>query len=373
MAVYKRKKEIYYMDYAVIGLLAVVTLSILWSDDMTLAKDTYMRFLPTILVYFFVSRIADSEPKVQLIIWMYALSVAFIAVYSTISYYRGIYIIRMGIARAIGPGSSYSDPNSMAASLILGIPFIFNLIRSHKSIILRLGLLAMLGVCIWTVVLTGSRSGMVSTILVLMILAFQTRYKIAATIIAVIIVGGVALVMPEQYIGRFESIFEISEEDETGAGASALGRVEGLMAGIEMFMRRPLTGVGVGNFRIAHRAMGGPATDAHNLLGKLVGELGLLGLISFTFFIVATVKYLKYIKKKYKEQGWKPDFIYYTRNAIIATLIMLFVFGISGHNLYRYNWYISACYALILVNLTDKKISGKRTEADIADEHKSNQ
>jgi len=99
----------------------------------------------------------------------------------------------------------------------------------------------------------------------------------------------------------------------------------------------------------------------------------LLGLISFTFFIVATVKYLKYIKKKYKEQGWKPDFIYYTRNAIIATLIMLFVFGISGHNLYRYNWYISACYALILVNLTDKKISGKRTEADIADGHKSNQ
>jgi hypothetical protein len=102
--------------------------------------------------------------------------------------------------------------------------------------------------------------------------------------------------------------------------------------------------------------MGGPTTDAHNLLGKLVGELGLLGLITFTFLIVVTVRYLGYIKKKYKELGWKEDFVYFSRNAIIATLIMLFIFGISGHNLFRYNWYISACYALILFNIVERKV-----------------
>jgi O-antigen ligase len=117
----------------------------------------------------------------------------------------------------------------------------------------------------------------------------------------------------------------------------------------------PITGVGIGNFGWYHASIGEDWTDAHNLVGKLVGELGLLGVAAFIFFIIRFVQNIKYIRMKYLKSDKPPDFLFYITEAIRIGVIMLFVQGMFGHNLYRDNWYLFAAFTVIMVNILSSK------------------
>ena len=173
---------------------------------------------------------------------------------------------------------------------------------------------------------------------------------------ALVIVTALA-VMPEQYSQRLTSITNYEDQnDETGAAESARGRIKGLMVGFEILMRRPLAGAGIGCFGIYNMQYHGSGLNAHNLLGQLMGELGMLGLLSFGFMVYMIFKHVKYIRERYREKNWQPDFNYYVAVAVSVSTYALFFLGLFGHNAYRFNWYIFACYLAIVVNFVNERL-----------------
>ena len=366
--------KFYDLDWAFIFFIVAVFLSIMGAEDLYRAKNQFISLINLFIMYLFTVRIIKSEKKLKFIIWIYAASMIYVAINSTIGYYSGDFEVRQGIQRAhnvAGPLAAYADPNSMAASLMLCLPFIIVLFRDSKSTIVKLVLLASVMLCIWTVIITGSRSGMLTTIIALLILALHTKYKFATIIGALIVIAAFSVLMPDQYVSRFQTIFTAFDEenDETGAGASARGRINGLLLGIQFCMEHPLTGVGVGNFAKQHRLQqGGDYTDAHNLLGKILGELGLIGLFTYIYFIVKYIKNLRLVKFKFKKFAENPSpFMYNLRDAIKVGLIMLFVTGLFGHNLYRYNWFMFASFMMVISNILDtysQQINQKAKSAD---------
>jgi len=343
--------RLYYLDYAFLALLAVAFMSIIPASDLQTAWNSFVKFFRIFLVYFLIVRIANTKNKLNSVLILYIISIGFLAVSSTWLYYSGEFEFKQGIQRAHSLGEDPIDPNTMATSLILGLPFMYYMIKANKNLIIKVFMTALMVACLWTIVLTGSRGGMVGAAAVLMLFGWQSKHRSIAVVVALCALLAFVAVMPGQYRDRFMTIFSVGSDDAHGAGASAYGRINGLILGFQFMLSNPLTGVGIGNFSWQHRASGGDWTDAHSLVGKLVGELGLLGVAAFSLFIFRFIRNIKYIRMKYYSNDWKPDLVFYMTEAIKIGLIMLFIQGIFGHNLFRDNWYIFAAYSVVLANL----------------------
>jgi hypothetical protein len=121
---------------------------------------------------------------------------------------------------------------------------------------------------------------------------------------------------------------------------SAEGRIEGLKAGLVMFQRFPVLGVGPGCF-IVYRVpnVDGVNLVAHNLAGQMLGETGIVGTVGFIFLVAAPLVNRRRLQKV---AGVCPDVtvqvLAEVSRACRDVIILLFIDGISGDSLYRYNW-----------------------------------
>jgi probable O-glycosylation ligase (exosortase A-associated) len=360
-AINGRMIKIFKMDKAVVGIIGVALVSIATALWVGWSWMNFQKFLKIVLVYFFLSRLVDTPGKFKWIVWLYIVSTAFIAISSTVNYYTGHFQTTMGIQRAVGMGEgAYADPNTMATTLVLGLPFMFYVARAYRSKLIKVFLWSLLFACLWTVIITGSRGGMLGSAFTLFLLAWNSRKKVIATVTVALLIFGALAVMPEQYAQRLTTITHIGDAyDESGAAESAQGRIKGLKVGFEILSRRPIAGVGIGCFSVYNHQNHGSSLNAHNLLGQVMGELGILGLGAFAFLIYMIFKHIKYIKSQYRSRGWAGDVNYYVAVAVmIATISMLFQ-GIFGHIAYRFNWYIYACFLAIIMNLVGDRIRGE--------------
>ncbi len=356
---------LFQIDKAYLAFLAVCLVSIVFSGDIGYSIDYFIEFVKIFLVYVFASRIANTPKRFNAVIWLFVLSQVFLAVSTTYNYYTGGAQLSMGIDRATGlagADGAYSDANSVANSLVLGIPFFFFLLKYYQSAIMRLFLLGSLGITFWTIIITGSRGGMVGVIVIAMLLAYSTKYKAVSTIGAIATLSVFILFMPSQYKERFSTIFHIYEEDGSGAAESAQGRIDGLVKGVIFMSQRPVFGSGFASFKWENRQQYGIWLDAHNMLGKLLGELGLMGLLTFGLFMYMIIKTMQMIRYIYHRYKWEYDLERAMVDALSYSFIMLAFQGLIGHNIYRFNWYIYACFVIIITTIVNQRIAQMEKE-----------
>jgi O-antigen ligase len=163
---------------------------------------------------------------------------------------------------------------------------------------------------------------------------------------ALLVVAWVA--MPEENKDRLRTVWK-PQAGPDNALESAHGRVEGLLAGLEMNSRYPVCGVGIGGF-IPYRVreVDGVRLEAHSLIGQLLGETGLLGALTF-LAMIGTTWYNCVLTKRVSNDCGQPlvsALASLTRACQISLLLLLF-FGLFGHNLLRFTWLWIAAFALL--------------------------
>ena len=368
---FKEKQfELYNIDKAYVAFMLVCLVSIIFSGDIGYSMDAYIEFAKIFLTYIFVSRIANTPKRFKSIMWLYVSSLIFLAVTTSYNYYTGGAQLSMGIDRArglAGADGAYSDANSVANSMVLGIPFLFFLMKYYKSTAMKLFFVAILAITCWTIILTGSRGGMLGVIIIMMILAYQTSYRTISMIGAFAFLAIFVVFMPSQYIERFESIASVYDADDaTGANESAQGRIEGLEKGFVFMTERPLFGCGFQSFKWENRHQYGKWLDAHNFLGKLMGELGLMGLLTFGAFLYIIIKTMQMLRYLYHKFKWEYDFELAILDSFKYSFIMLGFQGLIGHNTYRFNWYIYACFIVAITTIINRRVADQenKTETD---------
>ncbi|MFH2060872.1 MAG: O-antigen ligase family protein [Pseudomonadota bacterium] len=271
---------------------------------------------------------------------------------------------RMGVLRLIGIEATLNSPNSLACTIVLTLPFLIFLWNIRKEFTATwppfyktwfprfLFFYALLAIS--SIGLTNSRSGMLGFLFFLFLFGLLrggVKNKFIYLIFILFFLAFLWEVMPEDIQGRFMTIWN-PELGPKNAQTSAEGRIEGLLDGIALFKLFPFSGVGIGNF-IENRVylLNGPPLQAHNLAGQILGETGLLGTFSFLVFLFAAFIGCSKIKTKYRE----PIFIYTLFNqfsfACRDGLLLLLFFGLPGHNLLRFNWYLFAIFVSIAISL----------------------
>jgi len=224
IAFIQKKIKLYKLEYGMLIFLAVCFISIIPATDLDTAWNGFQKFSKVILACLLTTQIVKNRNQLLIVIVTYILSVGFLGISSMVAYYSGNYEIKQGIMRAHSLGDDPIDPNTMATTLILCIPFMYFLAKSFKNKFLKIFMYLLIIGCMWTVVLTGSRGGMVGAIAAFTIIAWQSRYRVKAILLALAALAIFAVSMPQQYQERFLSIGNIGRDDETGAGASAYGR-----------------------------------------------------------------------------------------------------------------------------------------------------
>jgi O-antigen ligase len=154
----------------------------------------------------------------------------------------------------------YGDPNDLALSMLLVVPFLLSAVLTKGSgLVFRAGGAAALGIIAYAIQITQSRGGFVGLAALVGAYSYRRFGRMSAVaVLALVIAAGIALGP-----SRLQQI--------DSREASAQGRVQAWGAGLQMVKSNPLMGVGLDRFGSLHGRV------AHNAFVHTFAELGFLG------------------------------------------------------------------------------------------------
>lgn len=300
--------------------------------------DFTIQFGTVVAYHLLIVTLVDTEARFRIFLITFSVLIGWIAASSFYLYIAGSYMQSMGVTRAVGLTSAGDSPNTLANTLVSGLP-LMALLLTDTSKKVRLFALATGFICIFTVVTTGSRMGFFSMLFLFGIFV-ATRQKKFIYIPALIILLAVAWTfIPDQYKERYETVNNL-EQDQ-----SYQNRIRAWKAGWAMFLANPVTGQGAGNFTYAAGSEFWPGPgrkiwlNAHNLLLKALGDLGLLGTIAFAMMVVTLFKVNAELRRKAANAD-VPRMLKLFPLACNFSLAVLLFAGYTNHNLYRNTWFM---------------------------------
>ncbi|HPF39432.1 MAG TPA: putative O-glycosylation ligase, exosortase A system-associated [Phycisphaerae bacterium] len=228
----------------------------------------------------------------------------------------------------IGPhqvyGKSY-DNNLFALISVMSLPLVFysaQLVRNRRWRFVILACTAL--ICIG-IIGSRSRAGFAAFAVVVMMMAWGSRYRMRALVTTTLVVTAVSIMVGPEMIDRIESIMGYREDK------SAYSRFFTWTIAKTLVEQNPIIGVGFGNFEEAKDAVFGGKKAAHSIYLSNMSELGMLGHPMWLFLIFGTMASLWRFTRKARRLPPDMAWPYYIARALMLSLIAFAVHG-AFHN-----------------------------------------
>ncbi|MBD3257040.1 hypothetical protein GF377_01310, partial [candidate division GN15 bacterium] len=249
------------------------------------------------------------------------------------------------------------DANTLAATLATTVPLIIAVFRVYKHAIIRLGCVGLLALLLLMIVNTGSRSGLLTLMVVGGAMVWFSKYKFQALVVAAVVMVGGWFVLPGQYKERYMTLVD----DDRDADEVSSGRIAIWENGLRMIAAKPLLGVGAGGFQVANNSGEfGPPIDMkpHSLYIQLFASYGFLGAAVWIAFLASIIRSQLRRRPDDEEEDTEDresmlvdrgTWFDIMRRALFAMICGLMLSGVFGHSLFRYTWYLVAAMTICLV------------------------
>jgi O-antigen ligase len=250
---------------------------LLFHNNVDVPKKFYT-FIQLLLVVWMIWELTPTRQRVLALLMAYVLG-AYVSAIATILLYRRE---ASSLQRFAAGGN---DPNDLAMTLALGIPMAWYLSMNYHRPLLRWICRAYFPIGLLAIALSGSRGGLVASLVALMIVPLSMTNlspgKLAAGISMLAVSGFLAATyVPETIVERLATTGQTVEDRSLG------GRFRLWVVGFEAFLQRPLLGYGISSFKpVAARRLGTTSQVAHNSYLSVLVELGLLGLVLFCWIL----------------------------------------------------------------------------------------
>lgn len=267
--------------YLLLAFIFMVGFSQIANHWLGGALNAWLRFLPSVAVFFFIVANATTLRRLKIVIFAWVASCLGLVVEAFLGWYRGwlgdtFVLKRSYIATAQGleqlprlrAVGFLNDPNDFSQMLIIIIALLFVAWRPGRFISNTAFVLAPAAVLLWAIYLTHSRGALLG----LVMLALMAGYKRLGKVPSLVLSGALGL-------GLMAIDFTGGRAIDPSAGAD---RLELWSEGLEMFKHSPIFGVGFGNFTDL-----APNT-AHNSFILPLAELGIIGATIFVTVLVTT-------------------------------------------------------------------------------------
>jgi O-antigen ligase len=341
-------------------LIAALTVYAVLTVPLVEWPGTVFRFgleklAKAVVFYFFTAALVTTSHRLKMLVTVFTLAQVFrflepLYLHETEGYWGSMASTADwgSMQRLSGAPLDVVNPNGLAFVILTAICFMHFL--WSRTAIGRLAYLCALPLAVYTLTLTGSRSGMIGLLSIFLVVVAKSRRKaVLLTVAALAIVFALPRLGPD-LADRYLSIV-----DSTARNAgSAEGRVEGVMRDLRVAMRRPLFGHGLGTSREANANFGGNDQPSHNLYTEVAQEIGFLGLILFVaiLYTVATNLYTTLAIVRSRPQA--EDYLKRLTDALQVWLALNLVFSLASYGLTSYEWYLMAGLSEVVRRLASK-------------------
>jgi len=351
-----------FQTLCLIAFVLALAVSSLVGLDAQASWTPLYTYLTLAVFYFVLLAIIRTPYELLFIVSCYIVVMAMALGKAEVEFFVfGAHSTAQGVRRMLGINNTFGDPNAVAEMTVVSLPIALFLWRIRKEFtqtwpaFLRVwfprGVVIYFVLAVTSVFLTQSRAGMIGfAVFVFLSVAMGKGYgkMVSGTFWAACLLAVLWMAMPDEYRNRLETVWN-PEAGPESAQLSAEGRTRGMRAGLVMFERFPFTGVGPGNFlsyRVAH--VDGEPLIAHSLIGQSLGETGMLGTGTFVLFVIAVLLNCRrtgVLARHYPH----PTTNTFRLLALACThsTILLAVFGLALHNMYRVQWLWTAVFALL--------------------------
>lgn len=264
------------------GLAALGALSLLWSLNPTATLVESIRLIFLVAGFGALASIAATERVLSSYVTVLTATMTIMAIAAVLQRVSGVYLWNLPLAPTGRVNVTYADPNILARHLIVGISLTI-------AIAARRGQMPVLGVLVIGLLATGSRSGLVTVVILLGYLAVRGRGAGARRSLHALVLGGsfvVLLVLADA--GVRERLGSLTRGNSLGP------RPFLLRAGWNMFLDHPLGGVGLGAFPSVYRGeypdffsyYGASGVASHTSAVTILAELGVAGVLVVSALLV---------------------------------------------------------------------------------------
>jgi putative inorganic carbon (HCO3(-)) transporter len=358
------------------GYALLLWLSTTWARDTGLGDARAWAITKAFVIYALLLLLASSPERVRRGVWTLVVAAAVVGGLGVFQALAGTYdqtfagLARVEYAHIYGRvfepriAGPVGDPNFFAQMLIPAVPVALLLAHSASTVRERVAAFASAGVVTAAVVMTYSRGGALALGVVLALWLLGQGVSVRRFIVGAAALTLLVLLLPSSFARRLTTFrqFVPGGGDVLRLDSSFEQRRVLVTTAWYMFLDRPLTGVGAGNYALHYR----PYTEEtgsvvleyedfdaphypHNLYLELAAETGLPGLMVFAAVLVTCFLYLARARLRFR---WASD----RSSASLATGLQLALIGYLVSSLFlhghfpRYLWLLFGfCAALYRV------------------------
>lgn len=310
------------------------------------------------LVTFLIVSLVDTMPKWNLAMWLVLLLNFKLSQFQIRSFAAGFASAHnkaFFIADGVGAGSTkfFANATDFGLGMVVVMPLAFYMIMSVKSKILKIAAIVMSSAFAISILKSGSRGAALALFVLVAIYWFKSKKKLVPLILGIAFVGLFWISAPDAWRSRFEA----SKDYEEG---TAKQRIELWQAGMDMFAKHPILGVGINNFAVVFdaryrtsRYVG--ASAPHSIYIQALTELGLAGLVVVVATMLLLLRRNWQTRKLCEESGLEDQSIVNFSHALDLSIIGYAIGGAFLTVLYYPHLYIMAGFALALNHIARRK------------------
>ncbi len=266
-----------------LGLLTVwisITTAVGIHPDLSYPK--WDRSMKILVMTFATLALIRGQGRINALVWVIVASVGFYGVKS------GLWVLRGGASGGLAwgpPDSFFQDNNALAMTLVMVMPLMHYLQLQAGQRWLRWAMGAAIILSAAAVIGTYSRGAFVTGIVVAMFFLLKSRRRALLIPATLAVLAFVALVVPQQYFDRMETIRNYQED------GSAMGRIQAWTYAYRLALDRPLTGGGFNsyldkNLFLSYVPEASESRAFHSIYFEMLGDHGFVGLGLFLLILV---------------------------------------------------------------------------------------
>ena len=308
-----------------LGLWITVSMFLNWNWP-AYQTPKWMDLMKVLVIALFTAGLVDDKKRLDLIIWVIALSLGFYGIKG------GLFGIFTGGRILQGPGGMLKDNNDFCLAMNMILPMLYYLGHCQTDLRLRRFFFAASGLTIVAIIITTSRGGFLTLCGVLTLFVLNSNKKAIMFSLAGVAVVLFIIFMPADVRERLATL------KDPKADGSAAGRLHAWGVAYNMFEDRPWFGVGFHGFTFRFRQYDDTPEElwqegkkersvrvAHNSYLQLLAESGGPGLLFFLLMLASTIFTMRKIRRLCRQRDGPIWLIHYSH--MIETSMLAFMAG----------------------------------------------
>ncbi|MES2254012.1 MAG: putative O-glycosylation ligase, exosortase A system-associated [Pseudomonadota bacterium] len=306
---------------------AMVVLFGIWISITTLnaihrefSYQYWDRTMKTLVLALAVMAIANTKARVQAVVWVTVLSLAFFGVKG-----GGFVLLTGGSHHVFGPEETMiADNNSLGLALVMILPLINYLRETSQKAWVRLCLMGAMGLTIVAVIGTYSRGALSAMAVMAVFYAIKSRAGFIPLVLGGLVILALPSLVPASWFERMSTI------NSYNADSSFAGRISAWRTSFNVAEER-ITGGGFSSINLNdvvrnYHSVGSLDTGlaAHSIYFQVLGDHGFIGLILFLMLLAAawynSAATLSFIRDK-PELNWAAKLARMMQVSIVGYVI----------------------------------------------------